>query len=102
NHHDAVHYFFDAAQLGGRGHKVIVDGTATKLDEDYLAGPVRVAQLGDGSGHEIITLAAFLKALPVGDHTVRIVGQLAGELIQADLNLAFYGFDFTYKVKVVR
>jgi len=78
----ARHYFFDHDQLGGKDYKVILDGKATKLGQDYLSGPVTVAPLGDGGGTHIITLGAFIEGFGKGVHTVRIVGRLAGDLIR--------------------
>lgn len=97
----ARHYFFDHDQLGGKDYKVILDGKATKLGQDYLSGPVTVAPLGDGGGTHIITLGAFIEGFGKGVHTVRIVGQLAGDLIPPALGGAkFLGIDFIYTVTV--
>lgn len=97
----ARHYFFDHDQLGGKDYKVILDGKATKLGQDYLSGPVTVASLGDGDGTHIITLGAFIEGFGKGVHTVRIVGRLAGDLIPPALGgKKFLGIDFIYTVTV--
>ncbi len=103
DHRAAVHYFFARAQLGGHHYRVTVDGSDATLGSAYLAGPVRVAHLADGTGHHIITLGAFIEPLPVGEHTVRITGRLAGQLLhRSPFELAFYAIDFTYHVTVNR
>ena len=103
----AVPYFFGPSQLGADNYRVIVDGVSTTLTPDYLVGPIPVTHLydydpttGGTEGHEIITLAAFVDALPVGTHTVRIVGRLAGQGIFATYGWTHYGLDFTYTVTV--
>ncbi len=97
----AADYFFDPSQVGGEDYRVVVDGEATELGPEYLAGPIGVNRLYDGGGvNKIITLAAFVDALPVGTHSVHIEGQLAGEDFTAATGWAHWAGDFTYQVTV--
>lgn len=105
---DAVPYFFDQSQVGAENYRVIVDGQQTTLTPDYLAGPIGVTHLydfdpadPDAEGSKIITLGAFVDSLAAGrTHTVRIVGQLSGDLLKATYDWDYYGLDFTYRVTV--
>jgi hypothetical protein len=98
----ASNYFFNPSLLGGQDFYVFVDGVPTELGPDYVAGPVKTPVLPDGGGTHIITLGAFIKPLPPGDHTVRISGH-SGSM--AVLNVfgfgnAFGDFLFTYLIHV--
>lgn len=98
---DAAAYFFDHGQAGAEDYQLILDGQATVLGPEYLVGPFGANRLyGGHSVYRTITLAAFVGALSTGKHTVRIVGQLAGEDFTSATGLSHYGLDFTYKVTV--
>ena len=97
----AVAYFFDPGQVGAEDYRVIVDGEPTNIGPDYLVGPIGANRMYDGGGvNKVLTLAAFVDALPVGTHTVQIDGQLAGDDFTATYGLEYWAADFTYTVTV--
>jgi len=104
-HRDGGAYFF-SPEIGAEGYQVIIDGVATPLGPEYVVGPIGITHLydvgpnGEGEGNEIITLAAFIDALPSGPHEVEIVGRLTGSQIKAVYGLDYFAIDFTYQVTV--
>lgn len=100
NERQARRHFFDESQLGAKGFKIVIDGRATSVGPNYLAGPVRTPPLGDGGGDEIITLGVFVGALSPGTHTVQISGRLAGADLRSAYDINFLAGDFTYTVTV--
>ncbi|HUO74921.1 MAG TPA: hypothetical protein VMU39_29420 [Solirubrobacteraceae bacterium] len=103
-HEDAISYFFDPAQLGGKGFVITVDGRSTPIRHAYLAGPVTTPPLLDCSepascGTHMIVLGAFMHPLTPGSHSVRIQGGVYGDDV-----IAVYGGpiveDITYPVTV--
>jgi hypothetical protein len=100
---DAVHYFFDQSQLGGRDFEIVVDGQSRSVGPAYLAGPVTTAPLPDGGGTHMITLGVFVTPMRPGTHTVTIRGGLFGDAMPPVLDpYTFFRFEFTYTVEVVR
>jgi hypothetical protein len=53
-------YFFGLQQYGGEDFIIIVDGHATPVGPEFLAGPVTTPPLFDGGGTHFIQLGAFL------------------------------------------
>jgi hypothetical protein len=109
---EAANYFFSVSQVGGINFEIIVDGKATHIGPDYVAGPVLSPQpLPDGGGRHLIELGAFLTPMSVGTHTVTIKGQLVGTALGAAYppgsvpgfpdGLSCFGEDDTYSVAVV-
>jgi hypothetical protein len=100
---DAVHYFFDQSQLGGRDFEIVVDGQTKSVGAAYLSGPVTTAPLPDGGGTHMITLGVFVTPMHPGTHTVAISGGLFGDAMPPVLDpYTFFRFEFTYTVEVVR
>ncbi|WP_341531343.1 hypothetical protein WKK05_37095 (plasmid) [Nostoc sp. UHCC 0302] len=90
-------YWFDPTQLGGQDLSIIVDGRATAIGSDYLAGPV-TRNLPFG-GNSTIVLAAFLSPLSPGEHTVQIQGKYNGELVGGPcVPNVCVSFNVSYKV----
>jgi hypothetical protein len=104
-HADAIPYFFDPTQLGAADFTISVDGRATPIGNEYLAGPVSTPPLpdfvpGGVPGTHIITLGAFLTPLSVGTHTVDISGGLFGRLVSETYGLSFGEEHIRYIVNV--
>ncbi len=97
---EAISYFFDQSQIGGKGFEVIVDGKSTPVGAAYLTGPVTT--VFEGEDVQVITLGVFLHPLPPGTHTVTIRGGVFGDLIAETYGIQFLREDFTYTVNVVR
>jgi hypothetical protein len=100
NHSDAIAYFFDPTQVGGKGFAITIDGRTTPIGAAYLAGPVTTPPLLDGGGTHIITLGAFLTPLPSGTHTVSISGGVFGSEIAKAYPFSFIEEDISYTVSV--
>jgi hypothetical protein len=88
-------YVFSPRELGGHDLQIVVDGQATTLGPDYVAGPVYAPGLLDGGGSHFIQIGAFLAPLSKGTHTVRIRGVFDGDAIGG-----VYQFDISYTVIV--
>ena len=101
-HHQAISYFFDPSQVGGRDFAITIDGHRTPIGPPYLAGPITTGPLQDGGGTHIITLGAFVRPLPVGSHTISIGGGVFGSDIPETYPFAFLEQDITYTVTVRR
>jgi hypothetical protein len=93
-------YFFDESGWGSTPGEVVIDGVATPLGAPYLVGPVATAPLLNGGGTHTVALAAFLRPLAPGTHTVEIRGGFAGDLFQQATGFGFVGEHFTYVVHV--
>ena len=96
----ATDYFFDAGQVGAEPAAIAIDGKTTSIGAPFLAGPVETPTLFDGGNH-VIALAAFLKPLSRGTHTVTATGRVSGDAFSAAFGLSFLRFAFTYTVTVV-
>jgi hypothetical protein len=96
---EAKLYFFDPAQIGAHDCFIDVDGTRYAIGPAYLAGPVTTAPLPDGGGTHYMVLAAFMRPLPPGNHTVSMGATFDGAAV-----LEAYGepaeFVVTYEVNV--
>lgn len=96
---EAAAYVFSPAQLGAHDCFIDIDGTRYAIGPAYLAGPVTTAPLPDGGGTHYLVLAAFLRPLPPGGHTVTMGATFDGAMV-----LAAYGgpwqFVITYEVNV--
>lgn len=96
---EAKRYFVDPAQIGAHDSFIDVDGTRYAIGPAYLAGPVTTAPLPDGGGTHYMVLAAFMRPLPPGPHTVSMGATFDGAAV-----LAAYGapvqFVITYEVIV--
>jgi hypothetical protein len=92
---EAAFYFFDDSRLGA-SLQVIVDGVATTLGPEYLAGPV---QVGDTDA-QIVTLGVFLPPLRPGTHTVILSGGFYGDAV-AEEGVTYIEEHFTYTVHVL-
>jgi hypothetical protein len=79
NRKEALFYAFDPSQLGANNIKIIVDGKATLLCPQYLAGPV-TQELPNGGTHSIV-FAVFLSPLSLGTHTVELQNNFNGALL---------------------
>ena len=105
-HKEAVHYFFDPALYGARGVQISVDGRNARLGIEYLAGPVTTAPLLDGGtnpgGTHILTMAAFLRPLTPGRHTVSVSGGFHGAELLPTYGISSLTESFTYTVTVGR
>ncbi|NCC34430.1 MAG: hypothetical protein EOM24_20810 [Chloroflexia bacterium] len=99
NPDEAKLYFVDPAQIGAHDGFIDVDGTRYAIGPDYLAGPVTTAPLPTGGGTHYMVLAAFMRPLPVGAHTVSMGITFDGAVV-----LEAYGgpveFVITYEVIV--
>ena len=91
---DDADYFFNPDELGGSDFTIEVDGKATELDADYVAG-VTTAPLPDGGGRHYIVIGAFLTPMSKGTHIVKISGTLDGAAIGGS-----FSFEITYTVIV--
>jgi hypothetical protein len=100
NHHDAVLYMFDHQYYYGPNFQVTIDGHATTVGSQYVAGPVTTSPLPDGGGTHIITLGAFVRPLTPGTHTVSISGAVSGDGVQAAYGYSFTSEADTYTVHV--
>jgi hypothetical protein len=81
-HQNAISYFLDPSQVGGKDFAITIDGHRTLIGPSYLAGSVTAKPLQDGGGTHIITLGAFVHPLTPGSHTVSISGGVFGSKIQ--------------------
>ncbi len=95
----AADYFFGSSQVGAEPAVVTIDGKPTTIGAAFLAGPVETPTLFDGGNH-IMTLAAFLKPLKRGTHTIHASGNVAGDAFSQAFGLSFLRFEFTYTVTV--
>ena len=95
---EAIPYLFDPAHNGARDFEVIIDGASTAIGPDYLVGPVPVA---GREGAHTLALAAFIRALSPGAHTVVIRGGLFGRAHAETFGIAFIQEEFTYVVEVL-
>jgi len=89
NAFEALFYFFGPQQLGFTGGAVWVDGRRTDIGPFYLAGPVQVPNLLDGTGTHYMQLGFFLSPLSPGQHTIVVEGKLAGTAFTSALGLAY-------------
>jgi hypothetical protein len=71
-------YVFSEEQLGAHDLAIVVDGQATSIGPEYVAGPVFALDLLDGGGAHYIQIGAFLSPLSKGKHTVTIRGTFDG------------------------
>ena len=72
-----VAYFYSAQQLGLQYANITIDGQVFSLDERYIAA-VRVPALPDGGGTGYMPVAAYVKPLKKGTHTVEISASVTG------------------------
>ena len=96
---DVEDYVYDETELGADLFEIVVDGKATSLSADYIAGPVHQPGLLDGGGSHMIQVGAFISPLGKGTHTVTIRATLDGEAVLALLGGPFL-VDDTYTVVV--
>jgi hypothetical protein len=92
---EAADYVFSPMELGAHDLEIVVDGQATSLGPDYVAGPVFAPGLLDGGGSHFIQIGAFLTPLAKGTHTVTIQGVLDGDAIGG-----VFAFQISYTVIV--
>ena len=97
--HRANSYFFGRAQAGGRNFAITVDGKTTRLNPQYLRGPIHTPPLSDGGGRHYMVIAAFLAPLPRGSHRVVIRGEFSGAEV-VKLFGGIYQFEIEYTVNV--
>lgn len=88
---EAEAYFFGRAQLGAHDCFIELDGIRYTLGPMYLSGPQTTDPLPDGGGTHILTLGAFLRPLPRGQHTVSVGSSFDGDAI-----LPVFGGPVTY------
>jgi hypothetical protein len=97
---DAADYFLNAEQLGAKDWTIIIDGHSTPVGTEFFAGPASTPPLLDGGGTHMLILGVFLTPLTLGEHTIRIHGELTGAAV-----IKAYGGPFTedisYSVTVV-
>ena len=99
---DIAAYVFGADQLGGYDMQIVVDGTATTLGPAYLGSThVGGAGLLDGGGHNFIQLGGFLTPLTPGKHTVTIIANFDGAVIN-ELFGQGITLEATYTVNVTK
>ena len=99
---DIAAYVFGADQLGGYDMQIVVDGEATTLGPAYLGSThVGGAGLLDGGGHNFIQLGGFLTPLTPGKHTVTIIANFDGAVIN-ELFGQGITLEATYTVNVTR
>jgi hypothetical protein len=94
-------YFFGLQQYGGEDFIIIVDGHATPVGPEFLAGPVTTPPLFDGGGTHFIQLGAFLSPLSPGFHIINIQGGIAGSGVLPTYGLSCLDENFTYFVQVI-
>lgn len=92
---EAPFNFFDPSEYGGT-FEIDVDGSTTPIGAKYLAGPLSV----DGGELQIVTLAAFIRPLPAGSHTVTVRGLVDGAAVAEAHGISYIEFEFTYVVDV--
>jgi hypothetical protein len=95
NNTEARSYYFDPTKNDAHDMTITVDNVTTTLGPDYVAGPVTTPPLLDGTppGTHMIILAAFVRPLSPGTHTVTIAGAVDGPY------LAVSGVSaFTFKI----
>ncbi len=97
---EARAHFFDPDQLGGQ-FQIVVDGSATAVGPQFVAGPV-AAPLESLGGSRITTVGVFLTPLRPGTHAVVIGGSLTGSDVEEHFGVECVTFEFTYTVHVVR
>jgi len=109
---DLNSYVYSPNQVGTVFGMISVDGWHYLLSKNYLAGVDVWPPLPDGGGTRYATVAAFLKPLGKGWHTIEISAMLAGkemkpwcEAVNNMLSISFckdeYEFKITYNVNVV-
>jgi len=109
---DLNSYVYSMNQVGTVYAMISVDGWHYLLNKNYLAGVDVWPPLPDGGGTRYATVAAFLKPLSKGYHTIEISAMLAGKELKpwCEVINGIYGFtvckdlyDFkiTYEVNVV-
>ena len=99
---DIAAYVFGADQLGGYDMQIVVDGEATTLGPAYLGSThVGGAGLLDGGGHNFIQLGGFLTPLTPGKHTVTIIANFDGAVIN-ELFGQGITLEATYTVNVTK
>ena len=96
---EARAHFFDPDKLGGQ-FQIVVDGSATVVGPEFLAGPV-AAPLASLGGSQITTVGVFLTPLRPGTHAVVISGSLTGGGVEEHFGSECVTFEFTYTVHVV-
>lgn len=75
-----VTYVYSPQQLGLQYAIITIDGQAFSLDERYIAA-LSVPPLPDGGGTGYLAIAAFVKPLKRGTHTIEISARVAGEAL---------------------
>ena len=109
---DLNSYVYSMNQVGTVYAMISVDGWHYLLNKNYLVGVDVWPPLPDGGGTRYATVAAFLKPLSKGFHTIEISAMLAGKELKpwCEVINGIYGFtvckdlyDFkiTYEVNVV-
>lgn len=108
---DLNSYIYSMNQVGTVYAMINVDGWHYLLDKNYLAGVDVYPSLPDGGGSRYATVAAFLRPLGKGWHTIEISAMFAGKQIKPWCEtLQTYGynickdemdFKITYTVNVV-
>ena len=83
-------YVYSNGEFGLQHVNITVDGVTTTLGRDYLAA-VKVPSLGDGSGHQYMTVAAFISPLKPGTHTISYTFSAAGQALASCCNGSFAG-----------
>ena len=109
---DLNSYIYSPNQVGTVFGMITVDGWHYLLNKNYLTGVDVWPPLPDGGGTRYATVAAFLKPLGKGWHTIEISAMLAGkemkpwcEAVNNMFSISFckdeYDFKITYNVNVV-
>jgi hypothetical protein len=95
----ATDYFFSPSQVGAEPAVITIDGKATTIGAPFLAGPVATPILFDGGNH-IMTLAAFVKPLKRGTHTIHASGSVSGDAFSQAFGLSLLRFEFSYTITI--
>jgi hypothetical protein len=81
NRQAVLRYVYGHRQMGVEYSIISVDGQDVPLNEDYLTA-LKVPPLPDGGGTGYMTVAAFVKHLKRGQHTIEIRSSFTGQALE--------------------
>ena len=104
DHKELLKYWYSQSQFGMISTDIVVDGKVTPLTGSYLVGMEFQPPLPDGAT-QYMSVAAFLKPLALGSHTVEFRFKATGDAFRvAPISTYFtHGFwedSLTYNVNV--
>lgn len=103
NRHAVLRYIYGHRQMGLQYSTITIDGKDYSLDKDYVSA-IKVPPLPDGEGTGYIVMAAFIKHLKRGQHTVEISASFTGDALAPwcqSLPVPFCTDSLTFTIKYV-